>query len=299
MHKFAFANSGLDYRGSADIDGFLWSGGQGDFRISEYAGYIRAVTTEPAPNTSDAIDHHLFILEESRTSLALDLVSRLPNDNQPEEIGKPNERLYGVRFLGDRAYAVTFEQIDPLYVIDLADPLNPRIAGDLEVTGFSDFLHPVSKDLLLGLGRGDTGGIKLELFDISDIANPLSVGLDLLGGSGTYSEARYDRHAFTYQADVGTTDRFIIPADLYATDGSYKLQASGLYFYEILNKETPDLASLSRVGSLPVDTATTGQPWFAASRNRSILHDDTVFYVRDEDVWSTFWIAPGVVNGPF
>jgi hypothetical protein len=300
LHKFAFADNGLDYRGSADIDGLLWSGGQADFRISEHAGYIRAVTTEPMADNSDAVDHHLFVLAESGTSLSLDLVSRLPNDNQTEEIGKPNEQLYGVRFFADRAYAVTFERIDPLYVIDLADPAQPRIAGQLEVTGFSDFLHPVSDDLLLALGQADTGGIKLELFDIADIANPMSLGSDVLGASGAYSEARYDRHAFTYRADVdATTDRFIIPADLYTTGGSYQLQVSGLYFYEIRNKQTPDLASLDRVGSLLVDSATTGQPVFVAGRNRSILHDDTVFYVRDEDVWSTFWMTPGVVNGPF
>ena len=69
----------------------------------------------------------------------------MPNDSRPEEIGKPNERLYGVRFLGDTAYAVTFERIDPLYAIDLSNPLDPFIAGELEVTGFSDFLHPMHK----------------------------------------------------------------------------------------------------------------------------------------------------------
>jgi len=299
LHKFAFAPNGLDYRGSADIDGLLWSGGQNDFRISEYNGYVRAVTTRSEGGTEDRIDHHLFILQESTSSLALDTVARLPNNDQPQEIGKPNEQLYGVRFFNDRAYAVTFEQIDPLYVIDLADPTQPRIAGELEVTGFSDFLHPVSADLLLGLGRSEIGGIKLELFNIADIANPLSLGSESLGGSGSYSEARYDRHAFTYQADVDGIDRFIIPADIYATDGTYQLRESGLYFYEIHDKATPDLASLLSVGSLIERSSDSGQPWHSGSRNRSILHNDTVFYVRNEAVWATFWAAPILVNGPF
>lgn len=299
LHKFAFVEDGLQYRGSAEIEGLLWSGGQSDFRISEYDGYVRVVTTAFDFNNADFIDHQLFILQESNTSLALRQVARLPNESEPEEIGKPNEQLYGVRFFNDRAYAVTFEQIDPLYVIDLSDPELPRIAGQLAVTGFSDFLHPVSADLLLGLGRSEIGGVKLELFDISDISNPLSLGSDSLGGNGSYSEARFDRHAFTYQADVDGVDRFIIPADLYATDGSYQLQESGLYFYEILDKETPDLARLMRVGSLVVKSSDSGEPWYTAGRNRSILHDDTVFYVRDEDVWSSFWTTPGLVNGPF
>ena len=299
LHKFAFAAGGLDYRGSADIDGHLWTGGQSDFRISEYAGYIRAVTTQYEGGSVDRIDHHLFILDESTSSLALNTVARLPNDSQPDEIGKPNEQLYGVRFFGDRAYAVTFQQIDPLYVIDLADPEQPRIAGELEVTGFSDFLHPVSADLLLGLGRSEIGGIKLELFNVADIANPLSLGSESLGGNGSYSEARYDRHAFTYQADAEGKDQVIIPADVYATDGSYRQQESGLYFYEIHNKATPDLASLIPVGSLVVRSPDSGQLWYAGSRNRSFLHNDTVFYVRDDDVWATFWTAPALVNGPF
>ena len=73
----------------------------------------------------DRVDHKLYILRESTTRPELDIVSELPNENRPEEIGKPNEALYGVRFLSDRAYAVTFEQIDPLYVIDLLDPTRP------------------------------------------------------------------------------------------------------------------------------------------------------------------------------
>ena len=299
LHKFAFAAGSLDYRGSADIDGLLWTGGQNDFRISEHDGYVRAITTQYQGENQDRIDHHLFILEESAASLALEIVARLPNDDQPQEIGKPNEQLYGVRFFEDRAYAVTFLQIDPLYVIDLADPTQPRIAGELEVTGFSEFLHPVSTDLLLGLGRSQIGGIKLELFNIADIANPLSLGSETLGGSGSYSEARYDRHAFTYQADVDGIDRFIIPADVYATDGTYQLQESGLYFYEIHDKATPDLASLIPVGSLVVRSSASGQPWYAGSRNRSIIHNDTVFYIRNEEVWATFWLAPTLVNGPF
>jgi hypothetical protein len=299
MHKFAFTTGGLDYRGSADIDGLLWSGGQNDFRISEYNDYVRAVTTQFEGGTEDRIDHHLFILQESASSLALDTVARLPNDSQPEEIGKPNEQLYGVRFFNDRAYAVTFEQIDPLYVIDLADPTQPRISGELEVTGFSDFLHPVSADLLLGLGRSEIGGVKLELFNIADIASPLSLGSETLGGNGSYSEARYDRHAFTYQADVDSIDRFIIPADVYSTDGTYLLQESGLYFYEIHDKATPNLASLVSVGSLITRSSDSGQPWYSGSRNRSILHNDTVFYIRNEEVWATFWTAPVLVNGPF
>ncbi|MDG1813652.1 MAG: beta-propeller domain-containing protein [Porticoccaceae bacterium] len=88
-------------------------------------------------------------------------------------MGKPNEDLYGVRSFGKKLYLVTFECIDPLYVLDLSNPLDPLIAGGLEVTGFSGFLHPVSDDLLLGLGEGEEGRLKLELFNVSSMDGPI------------------------------------------------------------------------------------------------------------------------------
>ena len=207
-----------------------------------------------------------------------------------------------MRFLGEVAYAVTFERIDPLYAIDLSDPADPFIAGELEVTGFSDFLHPVSDDLLLGLGRdapgGIPGGIKVELFDVSNIAQPLSRGSAVIGGRGSYSEALYDRHAFTYQADIEGVDRFTIPAMVYAMDGSWQYLGNALYLFEIRDKDMPALTALNRVGRIEPPSLNPNAPDWVA-RSRAFIHDDTVYYIRDETVWSAFWLTPGVVNGPF
>jgi len=300
IHKFALSSTAIRYRGSADIDGTVWRGGQADFRMSEYQGDLRVLASQFDWTNEDFVDHQLYILRESNSSarLDLDIVSTLPNEQRPEEIGKPNEALYGVRFLADRAYAVTFLQIDPLYVLDLTVAADPYIAGELEITGFSDFLHPVNDDLLLGLGTGGNGGIKLELFDVSNIAQPLSRGSATLGGPGSWSEAVYERHAFTYQADVNGLDRFTIPANLHNPDGSFGFYQSGLYLFEIRDKNAPQIASLNSVGSFmpPVDGTT--RPFYS-ERNRAFIHDDTVYYVRDEDVWAAFWDAPSIVNGPF
>ena len=301
IHKFALQGTEVRYRGSAAIVGTVWRGGQADFRMSEYQGDLRLIASQFDWNNEDFVDHTLYILREANTTARreLQIVSTLPNDARPEEIGKPNEQLYGVRFLGDKAYAVTFLQIDPLYAIDLSDPSDPFIAGELEVTGFSDFLHPVNDDLLLGLGTGANGGVKLELFDVSNIAQPLSRGSAVLGGRGSYSEARYDRHAFTYQADVNGIDRFAIPANVYSPDGSYIFLGSSLYLFEIRDKNTPAVASLNSVGSIspPAIGGLVAPYW--ASRNRAFIHDDAVYYVRDESVWSAFWQTPSIVNGPF
>ena len=300
IHKFALAGTHVRYRGSADIKGTVWRGGQADFRMSEHDGDLRLIASQFDWTNDDFVDHELYILRESNTAARVDLeiVSTLPNSSRPEEIGKPNERLYGVRFLGDTAYAVTFEQIDPLYAIDLSNPADPFIAGELEVTGFSDFLHPVTDGLLLGLGRGGNGGVKLELFDVSNIAQPLSRGSATIGGPGSYSEARYNRHAFTYQADINGIDRFTIPASVFATDGSYQFMGSALYLFEILNKNMPALAALNSVGAIePPSISPNAFSW--VERSRSFIHNDTVYYIRDEDVWTAFWHTPSIVNGPF
>ena len=296
IHKFALAGTSVNYRGSADIDGQVWRGGQADFRMSEHNGDLRVLASDYQQSNTDFVDHLLYILRESPTEPALDIVSSLPNASRPEPIGKPNEQLYGVRFLGDRAYAVTFLQVDPLYVIDLADPADPRIAGELEITGFSDFLHPVNDELLLGLGTGATGGVKLELFDVSDLSAPLSRGSVQVGDQNSYSEARWNRHAFTYQPDVAGVDRFTVPATIYGdVDGQFQAETS-LHLFEIHDKTTPALASLVPAGQL---TPPVSSEFGFADRNRAFLHDDTIYFVLDEVVWSAFWLSPTMVNGPF
>lgn len=298
IHKFALAGTDVRYRGSADITGTVWRGGQADFRMSEHNGDLRLIASQWDWSNTDFVDHQLYILRESSARPDLDIVSTLPNDSRPEEIGKPNEALYGVRFLGDVAYAVTFEQIDPLYSIDLSDTSDPFIAGELQVTGFSDFLHPVNDDLLLGLGRSAQGGIKVELFDVSNIAQPLSRGSAVIGGRGSFSEALYDRHAFTYQADVNGIDRFTIPAQVYAADGSWQYLGAALYLFEIHDKDMPAFTALNRVGEIQPPSLDPGAPAWV-ERSRAFIHDDTVYYVRDEEVWGAFWQSPSIVNGPF
>ena len=294
IHKFALAGTSLSYRGSADIEGQVWRGGQADFRMSEHGGDLRVLASDYRFNSTDFVDHLLYILRESPTGPALEIVSSLPNAARPEPIGKPNEQLYGVRFLGDRAYAVTFLQIDPLYVIDLADPADPRIAGELEITGFSDFLHPVTDDLLLGLGTGALGGVKVELFDVSNLAAPLSRGAMQVGVLDSYSEARWDRHAFTYQRDVAGVDRFTVPATTWSEVGGQFQAEASLHLFEIHDKATPALASLVSAGQLTPPATSE-----FAERNRAFLHDDTIYYVLEENVWSAFWLSPTMVNGPF
>ena len=119
-----------------------------------------------------------------------------------------------------------------------------------------------------------------------------------VGGPGSDSEARYDRHAFTYQVDASGVDRFTIPANVFAADGSYQFLGSALYLFEILDKNMPALAALNSIGSIePPSIGPNAPNW--VERSRSFIHDDTVYYIRDEDVWTAFWHTPSIVNGPF
>ncbi|HEV8594416.1 MAG TPA: beta-propeller domain-containing protein, partial [Thermoplasmata archaeon] len=115
------------------------------------------------------------------------------------------ERIFAVRFLGDRAYLVTYRQVDPLFVIDVSDGSDPRVLGYLKVTGVSDYLHPYGDHFLIGLGRADPGGtgrlegVKLSLFDVADVEHPLEVDSYVIGAEEygwAYSEALWDHHAF-------------------------------------------------------------------------------------------------------
>lgn len=297
IHKFA-PSSGEHYKGSTRVAGHLWLQGNNDFRISESGDYLRIVTSEWTNDASDTIDHHLYVIGEKADSTELIVVGELPRDAAPEEIGKPNEDLYGVRFMDDRAFVVTFERTDPLYVIDLSDANAPSISGQLEVPGFSNFLHPIGDDLLLGLGRNAEGHTKLELFNISDIANPISLAAmepaaDL---QWDYSPAEWDRHAFTYLSG-DTDDRFAIPISGSQWIDSGYLHRERLYLFEVQGKLNPASAGLSNIGFLQVENLPEGQ--YADGRNRSVIHDDSVFYINGQDVFSALWQSPIFQTGPY
>lgn len=124
----------------------------------------------------------------------------------------PGEAIMSARFVGDTAYMVTFEQVDPLFVIDLSTPTAPRIAGELKVPGFSRFLQPLEEGFLLGVGRdadpdtGRTRGLKVSLFDVRDASAPKEVGtflVDQPADGWSWSNAEWDHHALGFFPELG------------------------------------------------------------------------------------------------
>ena len=284
------ARDSFDYLGSELIDGDLYSGGNADFRISESGGVLRLVTTEWTGDPEDAFTHRLFTLSPSDTAPELDVLGVLGDDPQAR-IGKPNEDLYGVRFMGNRAYMVTFERIDPLYVIDLSDPSQPSIVGELEVPGFSDLLHEVSDDLLLGLGSSDRFFPKLELYNVSDVTSPISQGLVELGEEmdWSYSPAQYNRYAFTYLAG-NETDRLTVPYVASGLRDDEYQHIERIALFEITHKNEPEAAAVLPVGEV------TLEPNSVDGDTRVILDNEALYVISHTDLLGGFWSNPEAVS---
>ena len=296
VHRFDLATT-LSYAGSGRVDGALFLGGQSDFRISAEGEHLRLVTTQYTGDSADRLDHSVYVLQADGSEKKLNTVGQIPNSTRSEEVGKPNEDLYGVRFVGSRAYLVTFERTDPLYTIDLSDPTDPYIVGALEVTGFSNFLHPISDDLLLGLGQSEDNEVKLELFDISDFDMPRSQGVLTLGSdlAWGFSAAEYDRHAFSYLAG-DSTDRFTIPLSGYAAAGVGGGLTERLQLLEIRDKGRANAASLVDVGYLSVNGLEDGE--YPDSLSRGVISGDAVYFINGTDVFSALWNDPFNQVGP-
>ena len=201
------------YLASGEVTGSLLN----QFSMDEYQGDLRvAVTIEDfSENTQE---NHIKILR--------------PKAGILEEIGTItglgiDERIFAVRFMGPQAYIVTFRQIDPLYALDLSDPTNPKALGELKITGFSSYLHPVGENLLLGIGQeadpdGRIEGLQISLFDTSDPTNPRRISqlllqdiLDLdeadnIDTSGSSSPVERDHRAFLFYENSA-----FIPYDIY------------------------------------------------------------------------------------
>jgi Beta propeller domain len=244
LHKFALDASGVSYRGSGTVVGHLgWDPQRKAYRISEYNADLRVLSFTgefgwgalPDAGGTPASPATLTVLREQPTELTLKVIAQLPNTKRPAPLGKPGEQVYAVRFLGDRAYVVTFRQADPLYVIDLANPADPQTVGELLVPGFSDALFPLDNGLLFGVGKqasasGVLGGVKVALFDVKDPALPRELNTITFGERGSSSGVDFGAHGLNLLS-VGTTTRIALP--LFVLPAAPALPQQGLQRFEV------------------------------------------------------------------
>lgn len=199
IYKIAIKEGQVEYKASGAVNGQILN----QFSMDEYDGYFRIATTKSSrwsPFNSEVEQesyNNLYVLDEN-----LKLISGLENL-------ATSERIYAVRFMSKRAYMVTFRQVDPVYVIGLDDPRDPKILAALKIPGFSNYIHPYdeSGQKIIGIGRETelddkdnviVKGIKLSLFDFSDLSKPREVSSYIIGDQYSNSIALYDHKAFLY-----------------------------------------------------------------------------------------------------
>ena len=244
IHTFDISQPGeTTYAGSGRVDGTILD----QFSISEYEGVVRVATTtgqwgrwwmeNPAP-----MENHVITL-----SHALDVdtgKTRLLEMGRVDGIAY-NETIWSARFVEDRAYIVTFENMDPLWTIDLSNPTSPTIMGELKVPGVSTYIHPLSDDAILTIGLGpadeetglglDWSNTRLSLFNVSNFSDPQETQTLSLspvedptdGWTWAWSEATWEHKAFQYWAPKGM---LAVPLNTYRYD--YYYDEDGHYHYE-------------------------------------------------------------------
>lgn len=175
-----------DYRSSGRVRGHLLN----QFSMSEHRGVLRVATTS---DEEDGGSSQVSVLDER--------AGRLAEVGRVGDLGH-GEQIFAVRFIGDAGFVVTFRQTDPLYALDLSDPVHPAKRGELKLRGYSAYLHPAGDGLLIGVGQDATEsgarlGTQLSLFDVSDLDHPVRLAQHGLG-AGTSSLAESEHHAFLW-----------------------------------------------------------------------------------------------------
>lgn len=199
VHKFAFDGPRTHYVTSAEVPGTILN----QFSMDESDGYFRIATTRGRMSSggSDTTNNVYILDPKMKPAGSLEGLA-------------PGESIYSVRFMGNRAYMVTFKKTDPLFVLDLADPAAPRVLGELKIPGYSDYLHPYDETHIIGVGKeaveaapeegGEFAwyqGLKIAIFDVTDVANPTEMHKVEIGDRGTDSYALFDHKAFLFDRE--------------------------------------------------------------------------------------------------
>ena len=230
VHKFTLDKENIEYKGNAQAPGHILN----QFSMDEYNSYFRIATTK-GDFWQGSSTNNIYIFNEN-----LNMTGKV------EDLA-PGENIYSVRFMGDRGYMVTFKKIDPLFAIDLSDPENPRVLGKLKIPGYSDYLHPYDENHLIGIGKEavdvETGellsrdfawyqGMKIALFDVTDVTNPVEMYKTTIGDRGTDSEALHNHKAFLFSKDKNLLDLPVLLAEIKGDKSTLPPETYGDYVFQ-------------------------------------------------------------------
>jgi uncharacterized secreted protein with C-terminal beta-propeller domain len=167
----------LTFEAKGSVSGYVLN----QYSMDEHNNFFRLATTSQMQSTQN----NVYVLDMNLTT-----VGKIEN----LALG---ERIYSARFMGDKGYLVTFRQVDPFFVLDLSNPANPKVAGQLKIPGYSSYLHPYDENYVIGLGK-ENNTVKLSLFDVTNVYAPTEIAKYIVQGDYTDSQALYDPKAFLF-----------------------------------------------------------------------------------------------------
>jgi uncharacterized secreted protein with C-terminal beta-propeller domain len=293
LHKISIKDGNISYAAQGEVPGHVLN----QFSMDEYNGFFRIATT--SGNVWDGgSSNNIYILDED-----LNRVSEI------EDIA-PGEKIYSARFMGEKAYLVTFKKVDPFFTIDLSDPYDPRILGKLKIPGYSDYLHPYDEDHIIGVGKetvepleDEKGswdfawyqGLKIALFDVSDFENPREISKVVIGDRGTDSPALYDHKAFLFDKEK---ELLVIPVAVYEISDEIKQQHGnytgsiygeftfqGAYVYKLTREGFEYKGRITHLTD--EDMLKLGDYWYfgsSGSITRSLYIGDVLYTISDKMV---------------
>lgn len=308
IYKFALNGENITYVNKGVVPGRVLN----QFSMDESGKFFRiATTTGYEWGAGDSISkNNLYVLDE-----AMGIAGRIENI-------APGERIYSARFMGDRAYLVTFRNVDPLYVIGLQDPYNPTILGALKIPGYSNYLHPYDENHIIGFGKetvevenkdylgntlGTTAyylGMKMAIFDVTDVNSPKELYKELIGDRGTDSELLHNHKALLFSLQKGLLafpvtlmETGKAPAVINPTPGTGKVASvpeygqftyQGAYVYDV--DLTKGFRLKGRITHLsPEDFVASGYSWGDSQKyiNRILYIGESLYTLSDSEIRSS------------
>ena len=281
IHRFSLDDGEITYKATGDVPGALLN----QFSLDEYGDNLRVATTYGTSGPAGWTTYNnVYVLDAD-----LKLKGKL-------ERLAAGERIYSTRFVGDRLYMVTFKQMDPFFVIDLTDPTTPAVLGELKIPGYSDYLHPYDATHIIGIGKETevnewggvaTQGLKIALFDVSDVNNPRQLDKVEIGMAGTDSESLRDHRAFLFDYArhllvIPVSEVVKVPVygkgyESYTTD-----YWEGAYVFTV----TPENGFIldGRVWQGDADNAKGGSYWYRDNVRRSLFIKDALYTVSSSRI---------------